>query len=159
MPDQLRREFVVQSSQRALFKLACRPSLAPEYLNFLTKIEPFPSPTSKGAASSASDLNGGALGLKAYQVWVNYRGLVRTTGIVRHGIAESASCAILHHDGPLVSFQATFQIDEGRVNLDCIYHAKVPFASWLIARVLDRALMQVSGAMDRYAATLSKLPT
>jgi hypothetical protein len=136
----LSRVFHISSMPSAILAVASQPLLGPQYLNFLTRIEPLTRTATPGIWSP-------------YQVWVQYRAILKTQGRVDHYVDAVNQRVSLRHNGPLVAFEAAFDISNCDVRLHCTYRAKVPFASWIIAKVLDRTLEQVASAMDRYAAT------
>jgi hypothetical protein len=149
MNRNLVREFEVNSTRDAFLAVAQRPLLGPHYLNFLTKIEP-----RHVVAQPHMPVD-----WQLFFVWVNYRSILKTQSVVAYRFDVASSCVFLRHDGNLAAFEAQFEIGQGRVRLECIYNAKNALVSWLIATALDRALGQISGAMDRYAATLDAAPT
>jgi ribosome-associated toxin RatA of RatAB toxin-antitoxin module len=149
MEQVLVRQFEIEASQAAFLAVASRPLLAPEYLNFLTKIETVTLvPTTKETKA-----------WEAFRVWVNYRGLLQTTAVISCRLDATAKTMFLRHDGPFATFEAQFQIGVGLVRLECAYKAKVRLITWLIATMLDRALNNISSAMDRYAAAFESPPT
>jgi hypothetical protein len=134
------RIFPIKAAPSSLMELASLPLLGPHYLNFLQRIE-------------KTDDQGSKHGWTSYKVWVVYKSILKTQGVVEH-LAEGALQKVtLRHDGGIAMFVSTFQIEADEVQLTCTYDAKIPLVQWLVARVLDRALTQVASAMDRYAAT------
>jgi hypothetical protein len=138
LSQSLKRHFPTASRQSDLLALASQPLLAPAYLNFVDRIDIVSS-------------TGGALVWREFDVHVRYRSLLKTTGRVAHRVIDGASIVQLRHDGVLVSFEAQFSIFEGHVELDCVYTPKVAMMNWLVAVALDRTLVQIAGAMDRFA--------
>jgi hypothetical protein len=145
MAETLTRTFAITASPRQIIGVASTPLLAPAYLNFLTQIRAVEVPSPGGAG-------------KLYDVWVHYRSLIKTQGRVEHHVDAPQQQVRLRHDGPIVMFDATFSVATHEVHLRCNYIAKVPLATWIISKVLDRALAQVATAMDRYAASFTVGP-
>jgi hypothetical protein len=143
--ENLKQTFPTRASSRALFAVAQRPLEAPLYLNFVAAITPEPSLAQRDST--------------AYDVVVNYRHILRATGLVRHKTDEALRAVYLTHDGPLAKFDAVFLIHEGHVELSCTYRAKTRLLNWLVRTVLARALRQVAAAMDAYAASFDSGPT
>jgi hypothetical protein len=140
MTKSLQRTFAITAPTAALMNVAEQPLIAPRYLNFLTSIcRNTEVPCPEGHA--------------AYEVGVSYRAILKAEAIVYHGVDRNQNLAFLSHDGPLAAFDAVFALKDGEVVLVCTYHAKVPLISMLVNKLVDRALVQVAGAMDRYAAS------
>jgi hypothetical protein len=152
MKQRLVRHFDMTAQPHQLLWLAGEPHLAPRYLNFLTDIRHLQAQVPMPAKPQGHNW-------RCFQVWVQYRNILKTEATVYLRVDPSLARVYLNHDGGLAQFDAAFQIDTGQVTLTCDYQAKVPLVSWLIAKVLDRALSRVAQAMDRYAATLSDVPT
>jgi hypothetical protein len=126
--------------------VACQPLLAPAYLNFVTDI------VAVSHKSHPSEP-------RPYLVNVRYRHLLKAQGLVTHVSDTVGYTVTLSHDGPLAQFDATFHLKSDHVMLTCRYRAKSALMTWLVGKVLARALDQVAAAMDRYAAALPVLPT
>jgi hypothetical protein len=142
LPQTFGRRFQTSASAQQLFALASQPLVAPAYLNFVTHVT-----------------DSGKRGIWAlYEVSLAYR-FLRTRGQVAHRCDEARTTIFLHHDGLLAQFDASFEIAEGHVDLTCNYVSKAAIITWLVGKVLDRALSQAASAMDRYAATLPVSPT
>lgn len=144
--ERLERRLEVVSSPEALLYLANQPLLAPRYLNFVTDIVPL--------EREMSDVVG-----HHYDVGIRYRVVLATRGIVHHHYDGDKQTITLRHDGKLAQFVATFGVSQGAVTLVCDYQTKVPLVTWLVGRLLDRAIHQAASAMDRYAACLVTSPT
>jgi hypothetical protein len=149
MEKSLRREFFIEASRDAFFAVAKEPLLGPCYLNFLTRIEPLED------VCFEDDVHV----WQRFQVWVNYRSVLKSQSIVAYRVDSLSKAIFLRHNGQLAAFEAQFDIKPGRVGLGCVYRAKTTLMSWLIASALDRALSQASRAMDRYAAAIDLAPT
>ena len=138
--------FQITCDPEVLLDLASRPLLAPAYLNFLETIEP-----GQGLTADSD--------WAPYTVRVAYRSILKTSGLVEHRVDKAARAAHLRHDGPLAQFEAIYRIIDHQVELNCAYTTKVPLVSWLVRTVLNRALVQIAAAMDRYAASRTAAPT
>lgn len=138
MMKHLTRTFPIASKPQDLLDLANQPLLATAYLNFLTKI-------CSSICPSRSDP------WQSYDVWVQYRSIIKAHGVVEHCFEPSTQTIRLRHDGPFAQFEAAFVVHSNDVQLDCTYVAKLPLITWLIHKTLDRLLKQVAFAMDRYA--------
>jgi hypothetical protein len=139
MTKSLQRTFATTAPEAALMSLAEQPLIAPRYLNFLSSIcQNTEAPCPEGHA--------------AYDVAVSYRSILKAEALVYHGVDLNQNMVFLSHDGPLAAFDAVFAVKDGEVVLVCTYQARVPLISMLVNKLVDRALMQVAGAMDRYAA-------
>ena len=138
----LRRTFPVQSAPSALFNLASLPLLAPKYLNFLARI----------ALSGAEPRQAG---WTCYDVVVTYRLWMTFCGVVHHHVDGDNQTVRVHHNGNVAAFDAVFQMHDGLVQLECVYRAKIPLVTSLVAVYLDRVLSQIALAMDRYAASVT----
>jgi hypothetical protein len=135
---QLKRRFATRASAAQLFALVEQPLLAPAYLNFLAAIAP---------------LDGGEEndGWVRFEVDVTYRTVLKTRGVVTLATDPVTKTARLRHKGTLAEFEATFTIASQHVDLACLYDAKAPLVRWLIKLSLDRLLVQIAAAMDRFA--------
>jgi hypothetical protein len=119
MEKSLVRVFDIETTPDAFLAVASRPLLAPDYLNFLTSIEPV-----------ANALQGEeAKAWQAFQIKLNYRSIVQTTAIVTYRVDTTAKTVFLGHDGPLAAFQSSFEVTEIQVMLDCTYTSKVTLIS------------------------------
>jgi hypothetical protein len=146
------RQFDIQAHPHQFMWLASQPALAPHYLNFLTDIR-------QSEPKQHSQLAYEKSNWRRFKVCVQYRTVLKISDFVYLLVDQEHNKVFLDHDGGLAQFEAVFCVALRQVTLTCSYRAKVPLVSWLIAKVLDRALRQVASAMDRYAATLSVAPT
>jgi hypothetical protein len=134
------RVFPIAAKPSDLLALASLPLLGPNYLNFLERIE-----RSNGQDESRM--------WTSYEVWIVYKAILKTKGMIEHFVDAAQNKVTLRHNGDIAMFVSTFQIKSNEVHLTCTYEAKIPLTAWLVARVLDRALIQSAAAMDRYAAS------
>lgn len=146
MARKLVRHFVIRAQPHQFLWLASQPHRAPHYLNFLTDIRP-------SEAKQCGKLDFEKFDWRQYKVWVQYRHLLKAQGFVRIHVDGDSSTVHLNHDGNLAQFEAAFCVEPGLVTMTCHYEAKIPLVSWLISKVLDRALDQIAAAMDSYAVS------
>ena len=146
MARTLVRHFAIHAQPHQFLWLASQPQLAPHYLNFLTDIR-------QSEANQHSKLDYEKTQWGHYEVWVQYRNLLKAQGFVHVRVESDYNTVFLDHDGNLAQFEAAFVVEPGLVTMTCHYVAKIPLVSWLISKLLDRALAQFAAAMDRYAAS------